>query len=114
TAAPLPAGSRSRYPTTDRAFAAWRHFLPPSRRCRNSASRRPARPGRSDDPRRRGGGRRSRTQTLDRVRRYANVGGALVSPTAAFLYVAAWMPLALAGLVLTALPERRPASSSAD
>ena len=30
-----------------------------------------------------------------------------VSPTAAFLYVAAWMPLALAGLLLTALPARR-------
>jgi predicted MFS family arabinose efflux permease len=30
-----------------------------------------------------------------------------VSPTAAFLYVAAWMPLALAGLLVTALPARR-------
>ena len=29
-----------------------------------------------------------------------------VSPTAAFLYVAAWMVLALAGLLLTALPAR--------
>jgi MFS family permease len=37
----------------------------------------------------------------------AGVLWSAISPTAAFLYVAAWMVLALAGLVLAALPERQ-------
>ena len=33
-----------------------------------------------------------------------------ISPTAAFLYVAAWMVLALAGVLLTAIPQHHPTS----